>query len=326
MTIDKKILIVDDEINLLRSLQRNLRKLYDLTIAEGGLAGLSQILEGGPFAVIVSGLQMPEVDGLQVLELARIVTPDSVRIMLTGNVKGETPLLGAENKAWFRYVYQPCATDRLCQILNEAISEHEMAIATKQIRPSSSTANAMNYHGLQQRPQLATNRNDVLGRSQRLRHLSRRLGKLMNLSETWRYELAGMLSQISQLAEINPAHFPNEGGDDKAVLKRQAESSSDIIRRIPRLEFIADMVGLQYSEEIPSNLAEFVKRGSQILRMLTDYDILIETMSPIDAICQMKVQSSVYGIELFRKFSELISSAHACPPSSRIDLAVPSSP
>ena len=322
MTINKKVLIVDDEMNLLRSLQRNLRKLYDVTIAEGGMAGLNQILGGGPYAVIVSGLQMPEVDGIQVLEMARIVTPDSVRVMLTGNVKVDIARYGSETNAWFRYVSQPCTTEQLCQILNEAINEHEMSISTKHLRSMGLNQDSPKHQNAQRR-ESPEKRNKALGRSQRLVQLSRRLGRSMNLSETWRYELAGMLSQISQIVSFDSATFENEDDQRESYLKRQAETSSGIIRRIPRMEVIADMVGLQYTDDFPANVAEFVRRGSRIVRMLTDYDMLIETMSPTEAICLMKARSTAYGTELFWKFSELISSDNSCSSACRSDVAMP---
>jgi uncharacterized protein Yka (UPF0111/DUF47 family) len=140
-----------------------------------------------------------------------------------------------------------------------------------------------------------------------LRQLSRSLGDSMKFNDTWQYELAGMLSQISCLVSSDRSESIDEDHDhDEAFLKRQAESSSDIIRRIPRLESIADMVRLQYAEELSSNVAGYVQRGSRILRMLTDYDILTRTMSSSAAIRQMESRSKFYGVDLFRKFSELI--------------------
>lgn len=324
MTINRKVLIVDDEVNLLRCLQRNLRKLFDVTIAEGGMAGLNQILEGGPYAVIVSGLQMPEVDGIQVLEMARIVTPDSVRVMLTGNVKADVALYGSETNAWFRYVSQPCSTEQLCQILNEAIDEHEVAISTKHLRSGGFTANSIYGRLVERHTNVASaSRDRALGRSRRLQQLSRSVGELMNFNETWKYELAGMLSQISQIVSLDSGNFADEAIDHEPFLMRQAQSSSDIIRRIPRLELIAQMVGLQYSEELPSNVSGFVQRGSRILRMLTDYDVLIESLSPAEAIRHMNRKSTVYGNELFWRFSELISSTQVSAEATQVDLALP---
>jgi CheY-like chemotaxis protein len=63
--MDEKILIVDDEPNVLEGLQRVLRKEFNVVAAIGGEAGLKAVAEQGPFAVIVSDMRMPGMDGTQ---------------------------------------------------------------------------------------------------------------------------------------------------------------------------------------------------------------------------------------------------------------------
>ena len=63
--MDEKILIVDDEPNVLEGLQRVLRKDFTIVAAIGGEAGLKAVAEQGPFAVIVSDMRMPGMSGLE---------------------------------------------------------------------------------------------------------------------------------------------------------------------------------------------------------------------------------------------------------------------
>ena len=65
--MDEKILIVDDEPNVLEGLQRVLRKEFNVVAAIGGEEGLTAVAEQGPFAVIVSDMRMPGMDGTQFL-------------------------------------------------------------------------------------------------------------------------------------------------------------------------------------------------------------------------------------------------------------------
>ena len=76
----QKILCVDDEPNILEGYKRALRKEFDLYSAEGGVEGLATIEANGPFAVIVSDMRMPGMDGVQFLTKVKEVAPDSVRI------------------------------------------------------------------------------------------------------------------------------------------------------------------------------------------------------------------------------------------------------
>ncbi len=297
--MNKRVLIVDDELNLLRSFQRNLRGKYDLTTAEGGVAGIAQILENGPFGVIVSDFRMPEIDGLQVLGTARVVTPDTFRVMLTGNVDRHLAARGPNNNPWFQYVNKPCATDKLCALLNEGLDRYEMAISAR--RQKSQT---VPEDGSPPSPQ--TPRGAVV-RCQRLRLLARRLGDGMNFNETWQYQLAGMLTQLSRFVPVadSETHVRIEA-DDEYFLRKQAEVSSRIIRDIPRLEQIADMVGLQFTEEFESTVPDSVRKGARFLRMLTEFDILAEKLSEAEAINQMKQRSKCYGEPLFQSLSESI--------------------
>ncbi len=298
--MNKRVLIVDDELNLLRSLQRNLRGKFDLTIAEGGVAGMIQILEGGPFGAIVSDLRMPEVDGLQVLGLARIVVPDTFRVMLTGNVGSQLALQIPNATPWFQYVNKPCTTESLCAVLNEGLDRYEMATSARRGKSQPLIDDsAQHVSGATQA---------VIGRSQRIRQWVRRLELVLKLNDTWQYELAGMLSQLSRFVFVADSKQHQQIDDhDEASLRKHAESSSRMIREIPRFEQIADMVAHQHTPEFEPAVPDYIRKGSRILRMLMDFDVLTRASSGIEAINSMKERSEWYGESLFLSFSELVS-------------------
>ncbi|MCP2936614.1 response regulator, partial [Salmonella enterica subsp. enterica serovar Typhimurium] len=58
-----RVLCVDDEPNLLAAMERTLHSRFDVVTANGGTAGLDAIQLGEPFAVIVSDMRMPGMDG-----------------------------------------------------------------------------------------------------------------------------------------------------------------------------------------------------------------------------------------------------------------------
>ena len=60
-----RILFVDDEPNVLHGYQRQLRKEFSLEIAVGGAAGLKAIKETGPYAVVVTDMRMPAMNGIE---------------------------------------------------------------------------------------------------------------------------------------------------------------------------------------------------------------------------------------------------------------------
>lgn len=78
-----KVLLLDDEPEVLKSLQRVLRKRFDVrafTRGEDALCALKQEL----FAVLLTDMRMPEMDGATFLEAAHKISPLSQKILLTG--------------------------------------------------------------------------------------------------------------------------------------------------------------------------------------------------------------------------------------------------
>ena len=90
-----RILMVDDDMDMLRAVVRRLEKHYDIVTAGSGDQGLEKIESDGPFPVIVSDMQMPGMDGIRFVQRARRKSPLSVFVMLTGEVNETTTL-----RAW----------------------------------------------------------------------------------------------------------------------------------------------------------------------------------------------------------------------------------
>src|SRR5882724_9168958 len=84
-TMAERILLVDDDANLLDGFRRSLSREFLLETAVGGERALKMIAEDGPFAIVVSDMRMPGMDGLQMLSKIKAQWPDTIRVMLTGN-------------------------------------------------------------------------------------------------------------------------------------------------------------------------------------------------------------------------------------------------
>ena len=65
--MSEKILYVDDDPNILAAYKRILRNRFQVETAPGGKEGLEVIAGGGPFAVVISDMRMPEMDGVEFL-------------------------------------------------------------------------------------------------------------------------------------------------------------------------------------------------------------------------------------------------------------------
>lgn len=77
------VLIVDDEVNVTRSLARNLRDQFEVYTANSGTEAL-EILQQQDIAVILADQRMPGMEGVELLKAAQQISPESRSILLSG--------------------------------------------------------------------------------------------------------------------------------------------------------------------------------------------------------------------------------------------------
>lgn len=81
---EERVLLVDDEPWVL-SLRRSDPKELVADLAEGPEAGLEKLRMDDPYPVVVSDMRMPGMGGAEWLATVRSVSPDSIRVMMTGH-------------------------------------------------------------------------------------------------------------------------------------------------------------------------------------------------------------------------------------------------
>jgi len=118
-----KILLVDDEPNILQSYRRGLRKEWNVVTALSGEEGLQSIENQGPFSVIVSDFNMPRMDGIKFLAKSMENAPGSVRIMLTGQGDFQIATRAVNEGNIFRFITKPCTLEQLDNALKDFKSD-----------------------------------------------------------------------------------------------------------------------------------------------------------------------------------------------------------
>jgi two-component system response regulator HupR/HoxA len=128
-----KILIVDDQVEILNSLRRLLNRDYEIFTALGGKEGLD-ILRDQDVAVILSDQRMPEMDGVTFLNESIALRPNAVRLMITGYADIEATI-GAVNKGnIYQYITKPFEPDELKKILSDAVQKYKTAREKEQLQ------------------------------------------------------------------------------------------------------------------------------------------------------------------------------------------------
>lgn len=113
-----KILFVDDEPAALKLYGLMLQGQFDITTAPSGEDGLTLLRNDGPFAIVVSDMQMPFMDGVQFLKRASQIAPYTIRFLLTGQVDIQGAVNAVNEGSISRFLLKPCEES----VLKEAIT------------------------------------------------------------------------------------------------------------------------------------------------------------------------------------------------------------
>jgi response regulator RpfG family c-di-GMP phosphodiesterase len=129
------ILIVDDEESILRSLQRLFRNEdYKIVTASGGNEGLKKIGEAPePFSLIISDQRMPEMTGDQFLAEARKITPDSMRVLLTGYSDMDAIIEAINRGGVHRYLTKPWKEEDLLLQVRQILEQYGLILENRRL-------------------------------------------------------------------------------------------------------------------------------------------------------------------------------------------------
>lgn len=107
MSQPRRILIVDDEENVLKALRRSLRREgYELFFASQPSEGL-ELLKTTPVDLVLSDHLMPNMTGLEFLKIVRDRHPDCLRVMLTGHADMQTAIDAINQGEIYRFLTKP---------------------------------------------------------------------------------------------------------------------------------------------------------------------------------------------------------------------------
>ena len=121
-----RILLVDDEPNVLKALQRVFRQEnYEIVLAGNGQEAID-LLRQGAFHLMISDYLMPGMTGAQVLKQAKSIQPNMIRIMLTGHADTGA-VMGAINEgAVYKFILKPWNDDDLRVTVALALEQFDL--------------------------------------------------------------------------------------------------------------------------------------------------------------------------------------------------------
>ncbi len=311
--MNTKVLFVDDEPHILQSYQRSLRKAFTLEVASGGAEALERITSEGPYAVVVSDMRMPGMSGLELLTKVKTRTPDTVRIMLTGNNDQQTAADAVNEGDVFRFLSKPCSTENLVKAVNDAFEHHKLVTMERRLLEETLHGSVRALAQV-----LALVNPDAFGRTERLERYMRSVGEVMGYAELWKLETLALLSHIGcvilpdgVIKKISTAQPLTE--EESQLYSMHPCVGSDLISEIPRMEEIAKSI--MYQEKyydgsgLPVNNVKEkqIPLGARMLRVILDFDdYQTNEMSPSQALAELKRQASRYDPKVLQALEKAI--------------------
>jgi len=115
-----QILIVDDHIPVCKSLSEVLSRAgYKASMANNGFEALEAI-NREHFSVVVTDMDMPKMDGLEVLKRTKAIVPNTAVIIITGYATVDTAVEAMKYGA-YDYVTKPITTEKIKAVIQNAI-------------------------------------------------------------------------------------------------------------------------------------------------------------------------------------------------------------
>jgi response regulator RpfG family c-di-GMP phosphodiesterase len=298
----EKILLVDDEQSVLDGFRRQLRNNFDIDTAISGNEGLKKIAVGGPFAVIISDMRMPVMDGITFLLQVCKAAPESVRMMLTGNSDQQTAVDAINRGAIFRFLAKPCSPENLTMAIEAGIKQYRLVTAEKELLEQTLMGSINILMDI-----LSLAYPAGFSQAIRLRKYATQIARKLNLFEPWRYELAAMLSSIgfinmpTETIEKYMAGAPLSKGEEE-MAAAIPQNTGTLLANIPRLSIVAamiaqrDLVDKEPLDFASREEAEMIRIGAKILKVITSFDILlIQNYEPKNAIKMMTKGDALYN-------------------------------
>ncbi|WP_433937296.1 ATP-binding protein [Sorangium cellulosum] len=117
------LLIVDDERETLKALRRELRRDYDVLVAESAEQGYA-VLRERPVDVVLSDQRMPGMTGTEFYARVKAEFPDTVRLLMTAYADTNAAIQAINEGGVYRFIPKPWDPTGLAGIVKDAFSQH----------------------------------------------------------------------------------------------------------------------------------------------------------------------------------------------------------
>lgn len=347
-----KVLLVDDESSVLNSLQRLLRKeALEVAVFTSPEEALKAVPEGG-FAVVLSDQRMPGMDGPHFLEKVREISPDTVRILLTGHADVEAATEAINRGAVYRFLAKPWDDAQICQVMREAVAQFQLVAENRRLQALTTTQNlelkdlnqnlenkvrerTKEISGLHQRleqsflatvrvlAELAEMHSTLVGsHSKRVAALAKDVGEKLGISgkDLFVLEIAAALHDVGKVAvplEILNKQEASLSRLETETLRRHVTQGEMIVAMVPDMAEAARIIRHHHEQfdggGYPDRLrGQAIPLGARIVAAVDAYDKALNARLHFESATPEKALQFVWNRSRERFDPEVVEAISAC--------------
>jgi response regulator RpfG family c-di-GMP phosphodiesterase len=274
------VLLVDDEPAVLEGLELQLGRRYEVHLARSGAAGLAMIKDETPYAVVLSDMRMPGMDGAQFLAQVRARAPDTVRLLLTGHADTPSAIAAINDGAVFRFLTKPCAPPVLHAAFEAALAQYRLVTSERELLEKTLRGAVLALAEV-----LGIVDPKGHGEALRVQRLAQEIAAEIGLTPVWPLEIAALLSSIGRVSLPPETLHRCQSGEalrpeDEAMVAQVPKVTDRLLAPIPRMEPVRAILLLRHGLPLPEDwrdrfdnaAVDQVRRAGQVLRVAAEFD------------------------------------------------------
>jgi signal transduction histidine kinase len=137
-----RLLVVDDEPEVLHSVYDLLRMDYRVVTCASGAQALEVLRSGDDLQVIMSDQRMPEMTGVELLRQAKAIRPETTRLLFTAYADIRTVIDAINQGHVFRYLAKPWEPEELEAVVRQAVDHNALIVEKNRLLLELKAANA----------------------------------------------------------------------------------------------------------------------------------------------------------------------------------------
>lgn len=309
------ILCVDDEPEVLSGLRLNLRKDYQVLVAQSGQQGLELLRQNPDVAVVLSDMRMPQMDGAEFLAKARKQAPLAIRMLLTGFADTQAAVRAVNQGHLFRFLTKPCPPSELLTVMRAAAAQHRLIKNESTLLDQTLSGSIKTLCDT-----LALVLPEIYGGLSGIRRVAESLGSILDIQPLWPLRIASMLVftgyvSLPKETAIRAAAGEPLGTHEQQMLRGIPALTQRLLAPIPRLEDVCDIIAgahgeaAEISPDIKDARAQMLHQSIGVLRLSLDYIRLRNRdLAPAQALKHLDEHAHCYDQSAMAALREYIHS------------------